>query len=69
MWKHLSTIKVANALPRQSTMPAGLPQSHAAIRPDGVIVCGDYLDVASIQGAMRSGRAAAELVAASLATT
>jgi phytoene dehydrogenase-like protein len=61
-WQHLSTIKVAQALPLQLTIPDSQPQNHAVLRPDGVIQCGDYLDVASIQGAMRSGRAAAEMV-------
>jgi predicted NAD/FAD-dependent oxidoreductase len=36
------------------------------IRPDGTVVCGDYMDVASIQGAMRSGRLAAEAIQASM---
>jgi hypothetical protein len=65
-WRHLKTSVVFNALPVQSHIQ-GIPCSPGKmIRPDGTVVCGDYMDVASIQGAMRSGRLAAEAIQASM---
>jgi hypothetical protein len=42
-------------------------QKPAQIR-DGLFLCGDYRDMASIQGAMSSGRRTAEAVVQSLQT-
>jgi predicted NAD/FAD-dependent oxidoreductase len=38
--------------------------AKASKRTDGLLLCGDYLDTASIQGAMLSGRRAAERIIA-----
>ena len=58
-WRHLRTYRIPFALPAQAP-PALSPVAKAASRGDHVFVCGDYLDTASIQGAMLSGRRAAE---------
>lgn len=58
-WRRLRTYRIPYALPAQIP-PALSPVAKPARRNDGVFVCGDYLDTASIQGAMLSGRRAAE---------
>ena len=58
-WRHLRTYRIPYALPSQ--IPPALSPVAKPSRPnDGIFVCGDYLDTASIQGAMLSGRRAAE---------
>lgn len=64
-WTLLRTYPIPYALPEQQP-PALTPVVKPAVRDDGSIVCGDYLDTASIQGAMSSGRRAAQQVATSL---
>ena len=59
-WQHLRTFEIPQALPAQDTIDLKWQQPRFANDPSGVIVCGDSHDVASIQGAMRSGREAAE---------
>ncbi len=60
-WTHLDTLRVDNALPVQTSLDVRTRQ--AALREvDSIIVCGDYLDIASIQGAMHSGSKAAERI-------
>lgn len=60
-WTHLDTQRVDNALPVQTSLDSQIRQ--AALREvNSIIVCGDYLDIASIQGAMHSGRKAAERI-------
>ena len=59
-WDHLKTFNIPYALPSQnpqSQMPVSNSSNHR-----GIILCGDYLENASIQGAMVSGRRAAESV-------
>jgi len=56
-WRHLKSYTVLNALPAQPRIDR--PPARQTVREDGIVVCGDYTDVASIQGAMRSGRLAA----------
>lgn len=56
-WRSLPTSKIKNALPRQASTPKESDDS-----PSGIFSCGDYLEIASSNGAMRSGRAAAENV-------
>lgn len=65
-WRHLRTYRLPHALPAQ---PVGSldPVEKAATTGTGVFRCGDHLDTASIQGAMASGRRAAEAVVASMA--
>ncbi|TWT35287.1 protoporphyrinogen oxidase [Posidoniimonas corsicana] len=60
-WSLLRVYRIADALPQQlpgALSPSERPVKHAT----GVYVCGDHLDNASIQGAMTSGRRAAEAV-------
>lgn len=60
-WRHLCTTRIERALP---TLPADRdePVVQPAQLPNGLFVCGDHRDSPSIQGAMRSGRRAAEAV-------
>jgi phytoene dehydrogenase-like protein len=60
-WSHLRTYRIPYALPNQRP-PALSPVAKPPQRGDGLLVCGDYLDTASIQGAMLSGRHAAEQI-------
>ncbi len=60
-WRHLRTYRIPYALPSQEP-PALSPVAKPAQQGDGIFVCGDYLDTASIQGAMISGRRAAEQI-------
>ncbi len=62
-WRPLKTCRIPFALPAQNP-PALTPVAKSAERQDGLFVCGDYLDTASIQGAMVSGRRAADRVIA-----
>jgi phytoene dehydrogenase-like protein len=64
-WQLLRGYCVTHAQPQQ--LPGALepPQRPVRVRP-GVYVCGDHRDNASIQGAMVSGRRAAEAVLADL---
>jgi phytoene dehydrogenase-like protein len=64
-WRHLQTYRIRYALPPQT--PDGMEpvQKPAQVR-DGLFLCGDYRDMASIQGAMSSGRRTAEAVVKSL---
>ena len=58
-WEHLRTYKIPEALPRH---PAGSLRlgGENPPRPDGLILAGDYTEFGAIQGAMLSGRRAAE---------
>lgn len=58
-WRHLKTYQVKAALPSQPP-PLAL-RKPVAVR-EGVYVCGDHRDTASIQGALVSGRRAAAAV-------
>lgn len=62
-WRLLRSYKIAYAQPKQSPGALEPPQRPVRVRP-GVYVCGDHRDNASIQGAMVSGRRAAEAVIA-----
>ncbi len=60
-WTHLRTYHLPHALPAQN--PGWLePVERPVQLADGLLVCGDHRDNASIQGAMVSGRRAAEAV-------
>ncbi len=62
-WTHLHTSEIREALP---AFPAGRPlRSDVALR-DGLFVAGDHRDTPSQQGALVSGRRAAEEVLAAL---
>jgi phytoene dehydrogenase-like protein len=58
-WRHLRTYRIPEALP--STAPPALELADRAVRvAPGLFVCGDHRDTASIQGALASGRRAAQ---------
>jgi phytoene dehydrogenase-like protein len=58
-WRHLRTYRIPLALPaRRSLDPAALPVRR---RP-GLYLCGDHRETPSLQGAMVSGRRAADAV-------
>jgi phytoene dehydrogenase-like protein len=60
-WRWLRTYRIAYALPDQRP-PALSPVRKPARRDDGLFVCGDHRNTASLQGAMVSGRRAAQAV-------
>lgn len=64
-WQHLKTFQVVKALPPQ---PVGWldPPEKTSVTTSGLFVCGDHRDSASIQGALASGRRAADAVAAAI---
>lgn len=59
-WRLLRRYDIPHAVPRQKpgTFPSALPSELS----NGLFICGDYRDSASIQGALESGRKAAEAV-------
>ena len=59
-WRHLRTDAIAHGQPRQH--PPFSPKQRVALG-DGLFVCGDHRDTASIQGALFSGRRCGEAVA------
>ncbi|CAM6000372.1 unnamed protein product [Sphagnum balticum] len=64
-WRYLKTYKIENAQPDQS--PPALSEVERAVRlRQGLYVCGDHRDTASINGAIASGRRAAEAVLSEL---
>jgi hypothetical protein len=58
-WNHLRTYSIPYALPAQFPPALDVPERSVRMGP-GLYVCGDHRDNASIQGAMVSGRRAAE---------
>jgi predicted NAD/FAD-dependent oxidoreductase len=60
-WRLLRSYRIAHAQPQQFPGALEPAERPVRIRP-GVYVCGDHRDNASIQGAMVSGRRAAEAV-------
>jgi phytoene dehydrogenase-like protein len=58
-WRHLATYHVAHARPAEPPGALDPPQRPVRVRP-GVYVCGDHRDNASIDGALTSGRRAAD---------
>ncbi len=60
-WRHLRTYNIRRALPLQ-TPPALTPIKKPAMVSKGRFVCGDWTDIASIEGAVLSGNRAAEAV-------
>ena len=60
-WRHLRTYVLPDALPAQP--PSALVEPHRTVRlAAGLYVCGDHRENASIDGALTSGRRAAEAV-------
>ncbi|MFF0311559.1 NAD(P)/FAD-dependent oxidoreductase [Streptosporangium sp. NPDC004379] len=62
-WEHLATYPVRAALP---AMPPPFPLRRSVRLAPGRYVCGDHRDTGSIQGALVSGRRAADAVLADL---
>lgn len=60
-WQHLRTYHIAYALPREAAPALAVPERDVRRGP-GLYVCGDHMDNASINGAMVSGRRAAQAV-------
>jgi len=58
-WQPLRTYRIAYALPDQAPP---LQRTAARGQRDSIHVCGDYLETGSIEGALRSGRRAAEAI-------
>jgi phytoene dehydrogenase-like protein len=59
-WCHLRTYRIPYALPNQT--PPALVEPRRPVRCQGVYVCGDHRDNGSIEGAITSGRRAADAV-------
>ena len=64
-WRYLKSYRIPHAQPQQFPGALEPPERPVRIRP-GVYLCGDHRDNASLQGAMVSGRRAAEAVVADL---
>ena len=64
-WHYLKSYRIPHAQPQQFPGALEPPQRPVRVRP-GVYLCGDHRDNASINGAMFSGRRAAEAVLADL---
>jgi hypothetical protein len=60
-WQHLRTYRIPYALPNQAAPALATPERDVRRAP-GLFVCGDHMDNASINGAMVSGRRAAQAV-------
>ena len=60
-WRHLKTLEIDYALPVMSPTSQE-PLKRQAMIGDDVFICGDHCDTASINGAMASGRRAAEAI-------
>lgn len=54
-WRELQMYHIPHALPDQSQLELPLLQPRFTQHPSGVLLCGDWQDVASIQGALQSG--------------
>jgi phytoene dehydrogenase-like protein len=65
-WEHVRAYRIEAALPSQAP-PMGRFRKAVRLEP-GLYVCGDHRDSASIQGALVSGRRAADAVLADLRT-
>lgn len=61
-WRHLRSYHIPHALPAHP--PGSLSPEDGPIEVDGVLVAGDHRVHGSIEGALRSGRLAAEMVMA-----
>jgi len=60
-WRELGRYVIPRALPSQKVSDGGLQVHPPRVRP-GVYAAGDYMDSGSINGALRSGRKAAEAI-------
>ncbi|MFM1904855.1 MAG: hypothetical protein RLZZ440_2755, partial [Planctomycetota bacterium] len=60
-WRHLATVAVPHALPDESPAARQLRPRSPRLG-EGLLICGDHTAAASINGALASGRRAAEAV-------
>ncbi len=60
-WRLIRRVEVPKALPAQPVGHLSTP-SRTGVQPDGIHRCGDFLETASIEGALLSGKRAAELI-------
>jgi Flavin containing amine oxidoreductase len=60
-WRHLETYRIPHAQPALPPGTLDPPERPVRLRP-GRYVCGDHRDNASINGALASGRRAADAV-------
>jgi len=67
-WRMLKIYRIPKALPDQSVESMKLVSKPVFVK-EGLFACGDHLDQVSINGAMASGRRAAEAVIKALATS
>jgi phytoene dehydrogenase-like protein len=65
-WRYLRTYKIKQAQPEQTPTALSVLEKPVKVR-QGVFVCGDHRDTASIHGALLSGKRAAEAVINDLA--
>lgn len=63
-WRHLKTYQIRRALPAQPAGTLEPPQRSVRTSTPGIYIAGDHLDNSSINGAMESGRRAAEAILA-----
>jgi phytoene dehydrogenase-like protein len=64
-WRHLRTYRIEHALPDQTPPALATPERPSQLS-SCLYIAGDYRETASIQGALVSGRRAAEAIAADL---
>lgn len=67
-WRHLRTYRVRHALPDQTAPALDVPERPVKLG-DGLYVCGDHRENATINGALASGFRAAQSVAEDLCKT
>ncbi len=56
-WEHIRTYRINHALPKQTTSKSANYQLR-----DGLYVCGDHMNIGSINGALESGRCVAKII-------
>ncbi|MFN0132283.1 MAG: NAD(P)/FAD-dependent oxidoreductase [Phycisphaerales bacterium] len=61
-WRHVRTDFIEHALPSEDAPALAMPRRSVTTKADRVFVAGDHVDNASINGALESGRRAAEAV-------
>ncbi len=64
-WTHLKTYRIRHALP-QNFMPNANLEPHSVRYNRRILICGDYLENPSFNGAMVAGRRAAEAIISEL---
>lgn len=67
-WSHLRTDRICRALPPVDLLPPAQEAKPSRVAP-GLYVCGDYCESGTLDGALVSGRKAAEAVLADCALT